>query len=290
MKHRHLCEAETEDNRLSEAFRPGDRKWAGHRHMALPRALDELESPERPGRYRPQPHRVVASQIGGAARASEFFEIQRRCHRDPIEHGDAPGDEVAVRQIAEAKHAVDSLLDDVDPAFSLAHCDRDLRVVGQEPWDRRHQEVTGEGALHFNPQLALGEGAVERPFRIFDVIEDREATPIISFAIERRANGPGRALQEKHAEPILQLLDHLSRGGARNVEIARGLSEAAAIDHPGKQPHCVEPVHARLLFFKFEQYCRNYADYPSSDSVHLTPVMTGASRGKGRALTNGAET
>ena len=55
-----------------------------------------------------------------------------------------------------------------------------------------------------------------------------------------------RPLQQPNAEPLLELPHGLSSGGARNSKVVGRLCEAAAIDDPSEQPHCIEPVHASL--------------------------------------------
>src|SRR5262249_61985352 len=50
---------------------------------------------------------------------------------------------------------------------------------------------------------------------------------------------------------VLQLLDDLRRGGARDVEVVRGLREAAAVAPPRVQPHGLEPVHGASIVLKY---------------------------------------
>ncbi len=106
--------------------------------------------------------------------------------------------------------------------------------MSEELRQARHEEVPRDRALHLDSQCAFGNGAAERAFGIFDVVENGETTPVIGLAIEGRHDGARRALEQPHTKALLHLLDHLGCGGARNIQVMGRLRKASAVNHPRK--------------------------------------------------------
>ena len=104
--------------------------------------------------------------------------------------------------------------------------------------------MAGERPLHLDPQGALRDRVAQCALSVVHVIQNDKAAPVIGFAVERRPHRPRCPQQQGDAQPSFELPDDLRGGGARDVEVVRGLREAPPVDHPNKQPHRIEPVHA----------------------------------------------
>ena len=184
-----------------------------------------------------------ASQRRGSAEAREIIG---RGDRRLGQRGDAARDQVALLRLARPQRAIDAFADEVDEAVALAQEKLDVRVLREEARQARHDDAPGLAPLRLDAQQPARTPAAEGAFDLFDVVEDRQAAPIIGLAVERRAHMPRRAQQQARAEPRLEPLDDVARGRGGQAKVLGGADEAAALDDPGEQPHGVEPVHYSL--------------------------------------------
>src|SRR5262249_47558439 len=66
------------------------------------------------------------------------------------------------------------------------------------------------------------------------VVEDGDAAFLQGETIERRRNAAPAAIDQPHAERVLQLGDRLRYGRLRDIEPARRLAHAAGVDQRGE--------------------------------------------------------
>ena len=98
-------------------------------------------------------------------------------------------------------------------------------------------------AVHLDAQQPARFGAGERHLRLFDVRQNAQTALIVGFAVQRRADVAGGALQQPDLQPGFELFDGVGHGGARQVQILRRLGKAALFYHAGEQAHGVDSVH-----------------------------------------------
>ena len=82
---------------------------------------------------------IVAGEIGGLGRGAGAGEVGRRGGADEAGGGEAPRDQAAVGQPADADGQVEALLEQVDDPVVEAELDLDRRVGGEELRQQRAQ-------------------------------------------------------------------------------------------------------------------------------------------------------
>jgi hypothetical protein len=107
--------------------------------------------------------------------------------------------------------------------------------------------VPRQRAVHVDPQLAAWLCTAEGGLGVLDLVEDRDAAPVVRLAVERGPYLPGGALEQAHAQPPFELLDRLGRGGTQQSQVLCRLREAALLHDAGEQAHHVQPVHVTTI-------------------------------------------
>lgn len=187
----------------------------------------------------------MADEGAGVGRAAGPGEIIGRHHDIAAGRADLPGHEIRVGQRADADRDIEAFADEIAVAVIEREIDGDARMVGEEAGEgRRHMEPAedhrGRDAHFPRERAALGGGAQ-------DLAIGREQSA--RLLLERPALGGDRqfsrrAVEEPHAEPILETTEDPRDGGARPAQPPAGRGEAAGIEHGKKDFEFVEPVHS----------------------------------------------
>src|SRR5690606_825223 len=103
---------------------------------------------------------------------------------------------------------------------------------------RRHRNAESTGDLASGPL----EAARER----VEILEQRTSLLEQRRAFLGELEPARRAVEEPHAEPLLEALQALARNGQGKVEVARGGRDGAELRHAHEEVQVVEPVHLIL--------------------------------------------
>lgn len=120
---------------------------------------------------------------------------------------------------------------------------RQLGMARQEVRQRRHHEMPRQRALQVDAQQPLGRRVAEQPLGLLHVGQQAHATAVVGLAVLREAHGARGALEQPRADALLDALDQVGDGGARNLEVFRGLGEALALGDAHEGLHFLEAVH-----------------------------------------------
>jgi hypothetical protein len=170
-----------------------------------------------------------------------------------LQHPHPTGDHGAVLQVADPQHAVDALAHQVHQPVALAQVQFQVWIALQEGRQARQQEMAGQGPVHVHPQQPARLGVAELGLGVLQVGQDRQAAPVEGLAVQGGTDVARGPLQQPRAQPALQLLDPLSGGGGRQVQVQRRLAEAAALHDPDEQPHGVETVQDRAPIIRLSE-------------------------------------
>src|SRR5258708_3348883 len=113
-------------------------------------------------------HDVTVERIN-ARGLTEAIDVGRPGAGDLLKHCNAARDHVAVLEIADAQHAIDSLADQIDQLIALAHEELDAGIFGEEIRQARHHKMTRERAVNIDAQQSLRFGAAKGGLRLLDV-------------------------------------------------------------------------------------------------------------------------
>src|SRR6516162_6102757 len=100
---------------------------------------------------------------------TEAINVGRRGAGDLLKHGNAARDHVAVLEIADAQHAIDSFADHVDQPIALAHVKFDAGIFSEEIRQARHHKMTRQSPVNIDAQQSLRFGAAKGGLRLLDV-------------------------------------------------------------------------------------------------------------------------
>ena len=86
---------------------------------------------------------------------------------------------------------------------------------------------------------------LSRPRRIefIDLGEDLARPLHVALALGRKGDAAGGAVEQPHAEPLLEPGDQLGDGGRRELDILRRCGETAPLGHPDHHRHIVDVAH-----------------------------------------------
>ena len=173
-------------------------------------------------------------------------------------------DQRGVAQRRDAQHQIEAALDEV-----VGPAERDV-LQDQRHAQSRLQLGEGDGGVgdmrgaerfrrrHLERADRLGAGAADGAFAALDLAQDPLAEFEIGAALVGQIERAGRAVEEPHAEPRLQVADVARHQRAREAELVGGDGEAARAHHPDEALHRAEAVHRAIatvrLFNDLQQY------------------------------------
>src|SRR3979411_2309198 len=98
-------------------------------------------------------HDVTVEGIN-ARGLTEAINVSRSGAGDLLKHCNAARDHVAVLEIADAQHAIDSFADQIAQPIALAHVEFDAGIFREEVRQARHHKMTRERAVNNHSQDA----------------------------------------------------------------------------------------------------------------------------------------
>jgi EmrB/QacA subfamily drug resistance transporter len=175
-------------------------------------------------------HAIVPREVARVLRPAMAREVGGRPDHHRAHLATKPyGDHVALEQLAEPDAGVEAFADQVGEVVLDAQIQRDARIGGEEVHQHRLQQRARDDLRHGQAQRArrgaaalaqLLERRVDRAERWLDAREQLAAGV-------SEADPPGRALEEAHAQPLLELAHRLAQRRGRHAEHARGAREGA---------------------------------------------------------------
>jgi hypothetical protein len=104
--------------------------------------------------------------------------------------------------------------------------DLDLRLPPLKIGQPRDQPAGGEGRADADGEHARSRQRGDLRGQVRELIEDRRQPALIGAAGGGEREPVRLALEQRHAQALLEQLHHPADGGGRDVELARGLGEA----------------------------------------------------------------
>ena len=175
-------------------------------------------------------------------------------------------------QLADPDREIDPFLDQVDERVGHAEIDPERRIAGQELGQgrgdvqaaERHRRAQAEHAARLGLELR------DREPGVVDLGQD----PLAALVIEPPGLGQAElargAVEQAHAELVLERADAARHRRGRQAQTARGRGEAAAFDHLGEQAHAGEGVHLEPPYFALDAQILNSMSRLSSLAPRLT--------------------
>ena len=160
-----------------------------------------VEGPLRPRRSR-QRQAIMLQQIGGHARRSMFFQIERTGADNACGFGDLARHKGGVTERAGADGHVDLLGDQIDLPVRNMKLDGDIGITAKKNRKCRTEDLLGDGCSDADPEVTARQPACRRylGFRGLDRRQDVPAPGDKNFAF-RGQGQPARGPRQQAARP-----------------------------------------------------------------------------------------
>ena len=193
---------------------------------------------------------IVRQEVVGLLRRAVAAQVRGRGAHHALDLADPARHERGVHQRAQADAQVGALLDQVDHAVGDGELDLHLGVARKEVRQRRRELVHAErGAdVHAQQPARLGAEARDLVLRLGDVGEDALAAMEIGLALGCQGEPARRAIEQAHAEAVLQARHQLGDRRGREAEVARGDGKAAQLDRAHEGGHIARATHLCRFF------------------------------------------
>jgi len=191
----------------------------------------------------------VLLQVGGMLWHAVPAQVGRRGNVDEVELAQCARHQAGVTQLADPQHGIAAVFDQVHCAVGHAQVHFHLRILREEPGQRRSDDATADAAGHVDLQQAhrLRVVLAEQRFGVLNLGDQAQAAGMEHVAVVGSGHSSGRALQQAGAEPLLQLRNGCRDGGAGQAELVGGAGEAGALHDPGEDAEAIDPVHCSLV-------------------------------------------
>ena len=191
----------------------------------------------------------MVAQVVRRARLAVGREVGGGRAGDEVDLRDAPRDEAALLEAADAQRHVDALGDEVHDPVVQPQVEFDRRVAPRELGQRRQQQVATEGHrhVHAQPALRLRARAPQRFLGVRELVEDAARALQVVAALGGEADLARRAVEQPRAEVLLERRDVGAGRRTRDVEFVGGLGEGAAFGHAGEDADGGQLVHALIV-------------------------------------------
>ena len=203
--------------------------------------------------------RVVAAGLGRKIQQAGvlFFQLQRmlrralacqvvgRCHGDVFQIANAPRHQRLVAQLPPADHAVHVVANQVHGAVAHAQVELDVGKACLEVRQVRNDEQLRHRGAHVHPQAAhgVGAGVGHAGFNVIQVRQQPHGALVVGRAIGRHGHAAGGAVEQLHAQALLQRLHVLGDGGLGQRQRIGGARECAGFNDTGEYAHGLYLVH-----------------------------------------------
>ncbi|MCY1404367.1 hypothetical protein D9M71_195740 [compost metagenome] len=202
---------------------------AGHFHTFL--ALRPLQLPDPEGVVALLDHQaIVPGQFRQRARCAAPLQIGRCGAKHPTITRQRLGDEVRINFVADAHVKVKALVDQVDEAVLDVQANVQLRVARREFREGRGDKAPAQPQATGNTQLPAGlavQGAdvVAHPLHR---VEDAQGPLVDPLAVVAHRNPTSGAVQQAHAEVLLEQANALADEGGGHAQLAGCAGKACA--------------------------------------------------------------
>ena len=162
-----------------------------------------------------------------------------------------PGDQVGLVEIAQAECDIEAVLQQIRTAVGQHHVELHLRIEQGVFAEGRGQSFNAEGQRRGDTQQAarLVRRLFGKAFGVGHQAEHFQAALIIDAAEFGQALAARGALQQLHAEPLLQRAQMIAHHRRRHFALRSGGRHAPGFDHFDVDAHRLKQIHyqARLL-------------------------------------------
>jgi hypothetical protein len=148
-----------------------------------------------------------------------------------------------------ADHAVHVVADQVDDAVTDPQVQLDVGIAGMKVRQVRNDEQLRHRGAHVHAQPAARVGARVRHagLDIVQIGEQAHGAVVVGSAVGRHRHAACGAVEQLHAQALLQRLHMLGHGGLGQVERIRRPGERAGLHHPHEYAHGLYLVHGFSL-------------------------------------------
>ena len=200
----------------------------------------------------------MGEEVARRLRQSVPAQIGRRCANDLSRGGELAGNQGPVEgTFRDADGQIDLFLDEIDEPVGQDQVDVDLRVAMHEVPDDGPQLGTAEIRRRGQPQAAPRQPA-DRPdglLRLLDLRQQPDTALVIDRAGLGQAELMRRAVDQSHADALLEALDVPAHHRRRELEAPRRLREVLGLHDLGEDPHAEQCVQApSQMVFQIMQY------------------------------------
>jgi len=187
-------------------------------------------------------------EVAGLARRSRRGEVGGAGGADEPGGGEAARDQAAVGKPADPPRDVVAFLEQVDEAVVEGELDLDPRVAREELGQHRAEVEKAEGhrCVDLEPAARLDGVARGGELGLLDLLDDPGAVVAVDRAHLGQRETPGGAVEQPHAQPLLQRGHVLARGRLGQAELPGCGGEAAQLRHAHEHRHAVQTVQAGL--------------------------------------------
>ena len=139
-----------------------------------------------------------------------------------------------------------------------------------QPLQQRHHEAPAVVDGQFNAQRAGRRGACARGLglQVLHLGQHALATLEKALAVRRQRDLPRRAVEELHAQRLLQPRHGLGQRRRRDALLARRRSKAAVLGRLGKGDELLQTVHGGTPRFRLTTVCRQCYDIERSSRIN----------------------
>ncbi len=180
----------------------------------------------------------------GAVRRPVALEVGGRRADDAAVVAEPAGDQRFVVDRPQPDGQIEALPGDVDAAIGEGELQLDLGVARGELGHQGHDLAHAEAVAEADPQGAARPqpAGARQLLGGIDLVQDLARPLVEQAALGRGGYTPGGALQEPHAEPVLEPGDQLAdRRGRQPQALGRGC-QAALLDDLDQDGHLARPV------------------------------------------------
>ncbi len=163
--------------------------------------------------------------------------------------GDAARHQPGLAKRSDAHRDIDALCDQIDDLVVEPDVELDGGVAVRKLRQSRQQQIAAECNRHVDPQLALrlGPCIVQALLGVTQLVEDAPAASQEIASLRGQAHLASRAVQQPHAEVLLERRDVPAGGGTGDVELVGRPRERASIRDPDEHTHCEQLVHVGIV-------------------------------------------
>ena len=160
----------------------------------------------------------------------------------------ATGHQGGILRLADHDHDVDALLQRIDAARGQLDLGGDLRVLAHEVAQQAGEEHLAELYRRGDPQQSRRRllQLHDRLLGLGEIVHDLPAALVVGLPYFGQAQLTGGAIEQAHAQALLQQGDAPAHRGLLHAQALRGLGEAVVLHHAGEDQRIIKPHYCSL--------------------------------------------